>query len=68
MDKEGSAKMQAVWAELQGELATLSTNVDHRVITDATHYIHWDNPEAVITAVADVITAQRAGMPVRQAA
>lgn len=46
-----------VWHELQAELAALSTNSDHRVISDATHYVHWDQPAAVLTAVRDVVAA-----------
>jgi len=58
-------RMQAVWPELQAELAALSTNSDHRVFPNATHYVHWDEPAAVVTAVRDVVTAAREGGSVR---
>lgn len=56
----------AVWLELQGELAALSTNSDHRVIERASHYIHQQAPEAVRTAIADVVMAVRDDSPVRR--
>ena len=67
IDEDNAVKMQRVWAELQDELVELSTNTDHRVIADASHYIHWDDPEAAIAAVRDVVTAHRDGAPVRRA-
>lgn len=54
------------WFVLQGELADLSSNADHRKIEDATHYIQTDDPAAVITAVRDVVTAVREGTAVRK--
>ena len=68
ISQEAGTQMQKVWAELQNELAALSTNIDHRVIIGASHYIQWDDPAAVITAVSDVVTAHREGTPVRRAA
>lgn len=49
------------WLALQAELASLSTNSDHRVIEGATHNIQRDDPEAVIAAVRDVVNAVRQG-------
>lgn len=57
--------VQVVVNELHAELAALSTNSDHRFISDAAHYVHWDQPEAVISAVHDVVTAARQGGSVR---
>ena len=56
--------MQEIWRELQTELAALSTNSDHRVIPSASHYVHWDDPEAVVVAVGDVVEAHRNGVNV----
>lgn len=56
---------QAVWHELQAELAALSTNSDHRIVSDASHYVHWDQPATVVAAVHDVVTAVRKSGPVR---
>jgi pimeloyl-ACP methyl ester carboxylesterase len=47
--------------ELQRELAALSTNSDHRVLPEARHFIQFDDPEAVIDAIADVVGAVRTG-------
>ncbi len=55
------AQMGDTWAALQADLVTLSSNADLRVIPDATHYIHLDNPTAVIAAVSDVVAAVREG-------
>jgi pimeloyl-ACP methyl ester carboxylesterase len=51
------SKTELVWSELQTELVGLSTNAEQRVINDATHYIHHDNPEAVVRAIRDVVEA-----------
>ena len=48
---------------LQGELAALSSNSDHRIIYSAGHFIQFDEPGAVVTAVSDVVTAVRGGRP-----
>ena len=53
------------WLILQAELAALSTNSRHRIVDGATHYIHHDEPDAVIAAVRDVVDAVRGGMPLR---
>ena len=45
-----------VWMELQDELAGLSTNSDWIVVEDASHYIHLDQPQVVITAIRDILT------------
>ena len=48
-----------VWSELQAELTALSTNGERRVIDDAEHYIQHDNPDAVISAIRDVVSATK---------
>src|SRR3990172_5095962 len=65
---EGNAAMRRTWLELHNELAALSTNSDHRIVQGAGHYIHKDRPEAVVTAIRDVVTALQTGEPVRQEA
>jgi pimeloyl-ACP methyl ester carboxylesterase len=47
------------WIEMQTELAALSDNSDHRLIDDASHFIHLDDPDAVVLAIRDVVTAVR---------
>ena len=55
----------ALKTRLQRDLASLSTNSDHRIIEGAGHVIQLDRPDAVVQAVCDVITAVRGGSPVR---
>jgi pimeloyl-ACP methyl ester carboxylesterase len=56
MTPEIDAEMSKVWSELQIELTALSTSSEQRVIDDAEHYIQYDNPDAVIQAIRDVLT------------
>ena len=56
----------ALKTQLQQDLASLSTNSDHRVIEGAGHVIQLDRPAAVVGAVRDVITAVRGGYPIRR--
>lgn len=56
-------RMESVRLDMQRELAAFSRNSDHRIIADARHYIQLDDPEAVITAVADVVAAVRDDSP-----
>lgn len=48
-----------VWPVLQREQAALSTRGELRTIEGASHYIHHDQPRAVVDAVADVVRAVR---------
>jgi len=66
--EELHARLQEGWLALQVDLATLSINSDHRVIAQASHYIQVDDPEAVVTAVEEVVAAVRDGGWVRRAA
>lgn len=63
---EGNAALRHTWVKLHEELAGLSTNSDHRVVEAAGHCVHEDRPEAVVTAVRDVVTAVRERGPVRR--
>jgi pimeloyl-ACP methyl ester carboxylesterase len=49
------SKTDSIRFEMQGELASLSTSSEHRLIEDATHYIHHDDPDAVLAAIRDVV-------------
>ena len=62
----GVDRWQKVERELQAELAALSTNSDHRVVPNASHDIHWDEPSAVVVGVHDVVDAVRNGAVVRR--
>jgi len=57
MTPELEAEVSKVWSELQVELTALSTSGEQRVIDDATHYIQYDNPDAVIQAIRDVLAS-----------
>jgi pimeloyl-ACP methyl ester carboxylesterase len=59
---------EGLWAELQNELATLSSNVVHRTIPDSDHYIQLFDPGAVIDAVSMVITSVRGNTPLSEGA
>jgi hypothetical protein len=64
IDDEAARQMEEIWAELQGEIATFSTNSEQRVMENSPHYVQLQAPEAVIDAVRDVVTAVRRGPPV----
>jgi pimeloyl-ACP methyl ester carboxylesterase len=56
---EDRAAMKSVWESLHAEMAALSTAGEQRHIPGAGHYIQRDNPEAVLTAIADVVAKAR---------
>jgi pimeloyl-ACP methyl ester carboxylesterase len=62
-----SDEIRMPWMAMQAELAALSTNSDHRLIAGATHFIHLDDPEAVVQAIRDVVLAARDGASVAHA-
>lgn len=54
------------WSELQQDLASLSTNSEHRILDDATHVSLVFNPkhaELAARAILDVVAAARTGSP-----
>jgi pimeloyl-ACP methyl ester carboxylesterase len=53
----------AVWSQMHEEFAALSTSGVRRVVTGAKHYIQRDKPEAVVTAVNEVVTEARKRAP-----
>lgn len=59
--EEDANRINKVIRTLHAELAGLSTNSVHRIVAGAGHYIHWDKPEAVVTAIRDVLWAVRKG-------
>jgi pimeloyl-ACP methyl ester carboxylesterase len=44
-----------VWAQMQHELAALSSDSEHIRAQEAGHYIHLDEPELVIQAIRDLV-------------
>ena len=43
------------WAQMQDELAALSTDSEHITAPEAGHYIHLDEPDLVIKAIRDLV-------------
>lgn len=52
-------RFEQAWYEMHNEIAALSTRGRQRVVPGASHYIQGDKPEAVIAAVAEVLTEVR---------
>jgi hypothetical protein len=48
-----------LWKNLHEKLAKLSTDGSNRVVLDSGHYIQIDKPEAVISAVTEMVTSAR---------
>ncbi|NIW45065.1 MAG: hypothetical protein GWN30_09970, partial [Gammaproteobacteria bacterium] len=57
LSADRSQELVNAWIALQTELAGLSTNGELRIFEDAGHYLHDENPDAVIQAVLDVVEA-----------
>jgi pimeloyl-ACP methyl ester carboxylesterase len=56
---EQGDRMDSVWRALHDEEATWSTRSRHEVVPRSTHYIQFDQPQAVITAVREVVEQVR---------
>ncbi len=55
----GQATWEALWQELQTDLAALSTRSTHVVVAGSGHYIQAQRPELVYDAIARVVEATR---------
>lgn len=55
----GSAENRLAWEEMQEELTKLSTQSRQSIVKGATHYIQDDQPQAVITAISDMLRVVR---------
>jgi hypothetical protein len=60
LSTEEQASAMAAWAELQAELAALSSNGRQVIAEDAGHYVHLDRPQLVIDVIREVVEAVRA--------
>jgi pimeloyl-ACP methyl ester carboxylesterase len=56
-----AAHLDQAWLEMQNDEATWSRLSRHHVVDGANHYIQFDRPDAVISAVDDVVGEVRAG-------
>jgi pimeloyl-ACP methyl ester carboxylesterase len=54
-------RFEAVWLELQKDMAAWSSRGRQRTVTDSGHYIPNDDPAAVIAAIREVVDEVRAG-------
>ena len=57
LSEEEAQQGEAVWDELQAELAALSSNGERVIAEQSGHYVHADQPELVIDAIRDVVEA-----------
>ena len=55
-------RFNAVWADLQVDLATLSTDSKRVVAERSTHYVYYGQPELVEAAIRELVREARAGM------
>lgn len=59
--QQARSRFYPAWAELQSENAALSADSVHIVAPNAGHHVQRDDPELVITALADLVQRARAG-------
>ena len=59
MTKEQAETEWTLWNKLHDDLAKLSTAGVNRVVPGANHYIHLDQPDAVVQAVNEAVMAAR---------
>jgi pimeloyl-ACP methyl ester carboxylesterase len=59
MNEDQAATELRLWDELHESVARLSSRGSHRVVQDAGHYIQLDQPDAVVTAVLEVVEQAR---------
>jgi pimeloyl-ACP methyl ester carboxylesterase len=55
MTREESVRFQGAWRTMHEEQATWSTQSEHVLVPDATHYVQNDRPDIVIAAVRKVV-------------
>ena len=55
MSQGESERFKFAWKEMHDEEATWSTQSEHILVPDATHYIQYDRPDIVIAAVRKVV-------------
>jgi pimeloyl-ACP methyl ester carboxylesterase len=63
LSEEQGKAFKALWRTMQEEEAAWSSRSQHRLLEDASHYIQYDRPDAVIEAVRAVVDSVRATPP-----
>jgi pimeloyl-ACP methyl ester carboxylesterase len=59
MTPKQGRQYQGIWKEMHDEEASWSTNSQHRLVPDASHFIQFDRPDVVIEAVCSVVERVR---------
>jgi hypothetical protein len=52
-------RWEEIWGALQDDEATWSSRSQHQVLSDASHYIQFERPDAVIQAIRSVVDSVR---------
>jgi pimeloyl-ACP methyl ester carboxylesterase len=60
MTPEETDALFKLWNAMHDEMATLSSRGVNRVVPGAGHYIQYEKPEVVVSAVSEVVEAARA--------
>lgn len=60
MSKEQFERHERAWAEMQAEQATWSSDSTRRTLSDSSHVVQLERPDAVIAAITEVIAKVRA--------
>ncbi len=50
---------EQIWRQMQSDLVALSTHSKQVIAEHSSHYIHWDQPDLVISAIQELVTEYR---------
>jgi hypothetical protein len=56
---------KSLWAQMQADIAARYADSIHTTVADSTHIIALDQPDAVVEAIRQVVTAVREKRPLR---
>ena len=59
LNAAAAARLDEIWLQMHQEIMDISSDAELRIIYGASHRIQDDKPDAVITAVTDVVTKAR---------
>ena len=59
MSRQDGEASDRIWLDLQNDMASWSSRSTHRVLSDASHFIQLDRPDAVVAAVREVVDGAR---------